>query len=109
MGTKEYNKLVRDRIPEILQSKGLAAKIALANPADVEVLLLSKMQEELKEYVGADTSEHRLEELADILEIIHALSRRIGSDPKTLETIRAEKTEERGSFDEGYILESISE
>jgi len=101
-----HNKLVRDRIPEIIEKTGknFSTKI-LAHDEYIQELK-KKSNEELDEYMNAGNDEDALEELADLLEIIHALSECHGATFDRLEEIRKEKAEKRGGFKERiYLLE----
>lgn len=101
-----HNKLVRDRIPEIIEKteKNFSTKILAQDEYIRE--LKKKSYEELEEYMNTVNDEDALEELADLLEIIHALSEYHGASYERLEAIRKEKAEKRGGFKEKiYLLE----
>lgn len=99
-----YNKLVRDRIPEIIDSsnKEFSSRVL----ADEEYILEinKKMHEELAEYEAATTNEDAIEELADLLELIHAAAAVYGTSINDLERIRKDKAKKRGGFDERIFL-----
>jgi len=97
----KYNKLVRDNIPEIIRRNGDEAVTHIANDREY----LSKLKEKLEEEVGEFCRDLSVEELADILEVVYALSARLGVSPKELERLRRKKADERGGFSEGIILE----
>ncbi len=94
-----YNKLVRDKIPEILDAKGIAYKARTASPEEFKEELIKKLGEEVKEF----SQNSSVEELADVLEVIES--------PKTLseyggvEKTRLQKREERGGFDKRIIAQ----
>jgi predicted house-cleaning noncanonical NTP pyrophosphatase (MazG superfamily) len=88
-------KLVRDRIPEIIRSKGLDPVIWTASAGEYGTRLRDKLQEEVAEFLASDNDP---EELADILEVLYALAEQAGSDREQLEKIRAVKAEERGGY-----------
>ncbi len=92
-------KLVRDRIPEIIRASGREPVIEVATGAAFGQLLRAKLQEEVSEFLGSGAPE----ELADILEVLHALAREAGMTPESLEELRRTKAEERGGFNEGYL------
>lgn len=96
-----YNKLIRDKIPEIIATKGQDCKIHTATPEEYRVKLIEKLGEEVAEF----TKEPSVEELADILEVIQALAFLLESTPEEIEKIRAQKTEERGGFAKRIILD----
>ena len=98
-----HNKLVRDRIPNIIANDRKTAKIREIDGAELKRALVEKLSEEGEEYLEAMNSE----ELADILEVIHALIESAGSTIEEIERIREIKKEERGGFSKGYFLESV--
>ncbi|MBR3119068.1 nucleoside triphosphate pyrophosphohydrolase [Oceanobacillus profundus] len=99
-----YNKLVRDRIPEILKNAGKDLKTETLNHDRYILELKKKLSEEVGEYQSASTKEEELEELADILELVHSLLGIHGASFDELEQIRADKAAKRGGFDEKTFL-----
>ncbi len=95
---KIYNKLVRDKIPEILERKGVSYEKRIASPEEYKEELVKKLVEEVGEFTEAGDPE----ELADVLEVIEAL-RKLPEYDK-IENLRLQKREERGGFDEKIIL-----
>jgi predicted house-cleaning noncanonical NTP pyrophosphatase (MazG superfamily) len=93
-----YNKLVRDRIPEIIEKAGKTFTSRILTQDEYIEALRKKSHEELDEYMNATDTDSALEELADLLEIIHALAEAHGSTAEEVEKIRAKKAEERGGF-----------
>lgn len=92
-----YNKLVRDRIPEIIESKGEIPIIRILSDEEYKMELERKLREELEEALAASEID-RIEELADMLEVMMALAR---LENKGLEDIISEcdkKREKRGAF-----------
>lgn len=104
-----YNKLVRDRIPEIIEAAGKTYRTQLLEQQEYRSELQKKMREEMAEYLGATSDKDALEELADLLEVIHALTGVHGSTPNQLEAIRAEKAEKRGGFQERIFLVEVED
>ena len=102
---KTYNKLIRDKIPEIIREKGDKPSTHTAVDAEYKVKLNEKLKEEVEEYLESE----RDEELADILEIIHAICQLKGLDKKALEEMRRQKADEKGRFDRKIILECVEE
>jgi predicted house-cleaning noncanonical NTP pyrophosphatase (MazG superfamily) len=94
-------KLVRDRIPEIIRTSGQEAAVRAASNTEYSALLRAKLQEEVDEFLRSDNDP---DEIADILEILHALARDAGISWDDVERIRATKAEERGGFTERWIL-----
>ncbi len=100
---REYNKLVRDRIPEIIKQDGQTPYTHTASGLELEKALWKKVEEEIKEFqVSKDPRE-----LADILEVIYALANFYGVKPDELESIRKQKAKERGGFCQNIILERV--
>ena len=87
-------KLVRDRIPDLINSHGEIACISIADHDEYQFLLCRKLEEEVGEYLASRASE----ELADILEVVYALAACVGLDENQLESIRRIKANERGRF-----------
>jgi predicted house-cleaning noncanonical NTP pyrophosphatase (MazG superfamily) len=104
-----YNKLVRDRIPEIIESTGKKYSTRLLNNEEYITELRNKSFEELQEYVQATNNEDAIEELADLLEIIHVLAEYHGSSIEMVEEIRKVKAEKRGGFKEKIFLLEVED
>lgn len=99
---RKFDKLVRDRIPEIIESRGGVAMVHIADDAEYWGRLRSKLQEEVGEFLEDTNIE---EELADVLEVIRAICEFKGIDPTGLEKLRDKKAEERGGFGARIVLE----
>ncbi len=101
-----YNKLVRDRIPEIIKEQGNTLSTRILENEEYLNELRTKLQEETNEYLEAESSAEAIEELADIMELLYALAEVYGVTSEMLEQIRAEKAEKRGGFKERvYLIE----
>lgn len=100
-----YNKLVRDRIPEIIEESGKECKIRILNEEEYMQMLDVKLDEELAEY----HKDQNVEELADLLEVIYAAALARGYSIEQLEQIRAAKAEKRGAFQERVLLIEVEE
>lgn len=99
-----YNKLVRDRIPEIIEQAGKKYETKILDDKLFVVELRKKLREEMQEYFEAVNDEDALEELADILELMHALAKVHGDTIDKVEEIRRQKAQKRGGFDEKIFL-----
>ena len=95
-----YNKLVRDRIPEIIHTNGGTCKTRILSDEEYAQKLDQKLGEELAEYLDS----HNPEELADLLEVMYACAALQNLSPADLEQIRAEKAAKRGGFGEKILL-----
>lgn len=96
----QYNKLVRDRIPEIIDMSGSKAIYRILEDAEYKEALEKKLDEEVAEYHKSKS----IEELADILEVLHALSYAYGSCPLDLQDKNSEKYIDRGGFNKRIML-----
>lgn len=93
-------KLVRDRIPEIIRDAGETPETRVADAEEHTALLHAKLYEEAGEYVaGGDPAE-----LADLLEVVYALASLHGITPAALEELRSAKSAERGGFSHRLVL-----
>ena len=103
--TKIYNKLVRDRIPEIIEKSGATCKIRILSDEEYIEMIDAKLDEELLEY----HTDKSIEELVDLLEVIYAATVARGHTLDELEAIRAEKVEKRGAFEKKILLLETSD
>lgn len=87
MGQIKYNKLVRDRIPEIIEASGKSCVTEILSDEDYLRMIDAKLDEELAEY----HKDQNIEELADLLEVIYTATKARGYSIKQLEAVRAEK------------------
>ena len=105
MPTKTYHKLVRDRIPEIIEADGKTCVYATLSNEDYIALLDQKLNEELAEYQESKS----LEELADLLEVMQAVVKARGWTLEELEQVRADKADKRGGFEKKILLKEVRE
>ena len=101
----QYNKLVRDRIPEIIESSGKSCSTEILSAEDYLRMLDAKLDEELAEY----HKDQNIEELADLLEVIRAAAIARGYTIEDLERVRAEKAAKRGGFEKRILLKEVVE
>lgn len=104
MGVKKYHKLVRDRIPEIIEASGKSCVTETLSEEEYLHMVDAKLDEELVEY----HNEPNLEELADLMEVIYAAAAARGYTPEQLEQARAEKAAERGKFENRILLLEVT-
>jgi len=105
MKTITYRKLVRDKIPDIIEKDGKQCVCSILSDEDYLLMLDQKLNEELQEYQESKS----LEELADLLEVIHAVVLARGSSMDEVEQIRIQKAEKRGDFTKRILLDSVIE
>ena len=98
-----YHKLVRDRIPEIIEAYGKTCVYATLSNEDYIALLAQKLNEELAEYQESKS----LEELADLLEVMQAVVKARGWTAEDLERVRAKKAAKRGGFEKKILLKEV--
>lgn len=103
--TKVYQKLVRDRIPEIIEADGKTCVIETLSDSRYLEMLDAKLAEELAEYQGSKS----LEELADLLEVMRAVVQARGWTWEQLEQVRQEKPAQRGGFEKKILLKEVIE
>ena len=102
--TKIYNKLVRDRIPEIIEASGNKCKTKILSDTEYLEMIDTKLDEELAEY----HKDQNIEELADLLELIYAAAVARGYSIEELEATRTDKAQKRGAFDKRiFLIETI--
>lgn len=98
---KIYNKLVRDKIPEIIKSEGREVKAKILNDEEYKKELNQKLQEEVREYL----ENNNVEELADIVEVVYGILNSMDITIEEFEKIRKEKVKKRGAFNKKIFLE----
>ena len=97
---KEYNKLIRDRIPEIIEKTGNEYEVEELDDKRYLESLDKKLQEELEEYLESG----EIAELADLVEVIYAILDHKDISRDEFEKIRLDKKEDRGGFAERIFL-----
>ncbi len=103
---KTYNKLVRDKIPDIILSNHETPITKVLDSNEYKQCLENKLQEEVLEVLDATGSE-RIEELADILEIIKALAKLENADLQKVIDVANIKANKRGAFNKRIFLEKV--
>ncbi|MCM3618438.1 nucleoside triphosphate pyrophosphohydrolase [Sutcliffiella horikoshii] len=105
----KYNKLVRDKIPEIIELTGKKYTTRILSEEEYINELKNKSFEELEEYRNAVTKEEALEELADLMEVIHAFAKYHNTILNEVEELRQKKAEKRGAFEERIFLIEVED
>lgn len=102
---KIYNKLVRDKIPQIIKESGRKCDIEMVPKEEHTKLLEEKLKEEVNEFL----EDKNLEELADVMEVLFGLAQSLGYSEDDLMKKRMAKRNERGGFKEGIKLLKVYE
>jgi len=103
-----YNKLVRDKIPEIIINKGENPITRILNDFEYKEALEKKLFEEYEEVIESNGND-RIEELADMIEVIRALGKLENTTIEEIIKIADEKKDRRGAFDNKIFLEKVVE
>lgn len=103
-----YNKLARDKIPSIIEEKGETPVIKILDETNYKKELEKKLYEEYKEVMEA-IGDNRVEELADMLEVIRDLAVLENKNLDDIIAIADKKNEKRGAFEERIFLEKVIE
>jgi len=98
-----YNKLVRDKIPEIIESNNEKPVTRILSDEEAIKYLNAKLLEETNEYLA----DENIEELADILEVFHGILKAKNIKFEDVENIRIQKKNKRGGFDKKIFLEYV--
>lgn len=106
---KIYNKLVRDKIPEIIENDGETPVVRVLKDNEYKKELEKKLKEEYEEVLLAKDKKERLEELADMLEVIRTLALLEDEDIQSVINIMDKKREKRGGFTKKLFLEKTIE
>lgn len=100
-----YQKLVRDRIPDIIRSGGREPLVRILEQEEYTACLHQKLDEEVAEF----HQDKNAEELADILEVVFALAADLGISREMLMEVYDKKHTARGGFALGLFLEGIED
>jgi predicted house-cleaning noncanonical NTP pyrophosphatase (MazG superfamily) len=101
----EFNKLVRDKIPDIIKANNETPHYRIIENDDEYLQALFQKDTEEGAELAQDLS---LEELADKLEVLYAIAKTRGYTPEQIEQTRLEKFAKRGGFEDRVFLESTN-
>jgi predicted house-cleaning noncanonical NTP pyrophosphatase (MazG superfamily) len=101
----EFNKAIRDKIPEIIQKDGHTCNVQSLSDEKFIIEIEKKLSEEVTEY----QNDKNPEELADILEVVYRIAQLQGISKEELEKIRIKKLQDSGGFDKNLFLIDSSE
>jgi predicted house-cleaning noncanonical NTP pyrophosphatase (MazG superfamily) len=99
-------KLVRDKIPDLIVAAGEQARTRVLDDDSYAAALFDKLIEEAQELRGADPPE-RLEEAADVYEVMLAVAALLGVTLADVATMAAAKRADRGAFTERIWLDGL--
>lgn len=102
-----FEKLVRDKAPSIMKGEGITSEMRIMEHEEYILKLKAKILEEARE-VAAATHEELLEELADVLEVVHCLARANGFAVDDIERERVSKFERRGGFEDKIYISHVT-
>ena len=104
------NKLVRDKVCEVMADRGIAksSKFRYAKGKEYQTYLFAKLMEECAEVIGANTAEQRAEEIADVREVLHAIAHLEGIEPHVIEMAQNEKFKDKGGFTQGLVMTEVT-
>ena len=94
---RRYDKLVRDGIPDIIRAQGERPVARTLTPEEYRQALEEKLREECREALAA-SGRARLEELADVLEVVRSMAAEEGASMEDVAAIALEKRRSRGGF-----------
>ncbi len=100
---RDYHKLVRDQIPEIIRAEGRACETEVLEAEAYRAALRAKLVEEAKEVAGAE-GESLAQEVADLYEVIDALLAEHGIDRDRVLAVQQARREQRGGFARRILL-----
>lgn len=101
----KYNKLVRDKIPQLIEESGRKQTSRILNEDEYFDALIDKVVEEIEEFRGSGIEE----EIADVYEVLDCLVKQKGYEPMHIDYIRLIKREARGSFLDKILLEEVDD
>ena len=97
---KIYDKLVRDRIPEIIEASGSKCEVEVVSDKVALEYLYKKLGEEVEELL----IDKNLDEIADVMEVLFAIGKKYGYSENEVLGRRSEKKDSRGGFEDNLIL-----
>ena len=103
MSKKKYNKLVRDKIPEILEARGKQVDVSVLDDKAYLKQLVEKLYEEVEEF----DEDHSVEQIAAVIEVLAALAATLGISQKEIAEARIKKAAERGTFKKRLFLKRV--
>lgn len=110
MKTKYYNKLIRDKIPEIIKKNNQIPKIKILNKSEFINALFKKLTEEIKEVIEAKADKKELKkEIGDVYEVLNAIIKFCNLNKNSIIALQNKRRQERGAFNKKLFLLSVKE
>ena len=100
---EEYNKIVRDNIPTIIENSGSKCEIEIVSDEEALSYLYMKLIEEVNEFLESKD----IHEIADVIEVLYAICDKMKIPRTTLETTRQQKKNKNGGFEDNIILKKV--
>ena len=100
---KEYDKLVRDKIPQIIERSGSECEIEQVDDKTALEYLYKKLMEETSELL----MDKNIEEVIDVIDVAFAIGKLYGFDEEGIMWLRETKVRDKGGFDENIILKKV--
>ncbi|AFH62297.1 pyrophosphohydrolase domain-containing protein [Paenibacillus caseinilyticus] len=100
---------MRDKIPQIIEFSGKKCIVRVLGDIEYYSALKTKMQEELNEFLEATDQRERLEELADLLEVMYSFAPNKCIEWEETDRVRLKKSDERGAFSNKIMLCEVSD
>lgn len=100
----EFNKLVRDKIPDSITARGENVELLKLEGEALIAALKRKVIEEAFEVADSQTNQQLVEEIADLYEVIDALAGQLGIEKKDILHAQQQKAKKRGKFEKGLML-----
>lgn len=98
-----YNKLVRDKIPQIIKKSGKDYRVHIADETEYKTMLQDKLREEVDELIENPC----IEEIADVLEVLESITQYYSFNKEDIQNYKKKKQTDRGGFCERLILEKV--
>jgi len=102
---KYYDKLVRDRIPEVIEASGKKYSVRQLTTSDLKEYAFKKLREEIEEFIENPCAD----EAADVMEVMSLICNRMGIKEQTILAEAIAKRVSKGGFQMGFILDWVEE
>ena len=106
---KVYNKLVRDKVPQIIQNEGKVVYYFMLDGDNLRIMLKVKLIEESRDVSKAMTKEEMINELADVSEVIEAMYEAFDITEADVDLVKHKKMQEKGTYKSGAYLMCVEE